>query len=264
MKNRIIGALLILAVSIPIILIGGKLFSVACGILGVLGLKEFMGLKEHHRKIPFTIQIIAFLNLLMLIFPKAGLQELFLVLDSSSLSILILCLFIPCLFYDENNYSTHEAIYLIGSIIFLGVFFNSLIFIRNSSLWIFLYLVFISVFTDTFAFFIGKMFGKHKCSPKISPNKTWEGSIGGIVFGTLISSTFYFIVFHDINILKIIFLTAFLSCIGSLGDLIFSKIKRENKRKDFSNIIIGHGGILDRVDSLVFITVAYLVIINII
>ena len=91
---------------------------------------------------------------------------------------------------------------------------------------------------------------------EISPNKTWEGSIGGLLAGSLISLIFYNFLISSIDI-KLVIITIILSIVGQIGDLIMSKIKRENGIKDFSNILPGHGGILDRLDSSIFVVLAY-------
>ena len=107
------------------------------------------------------------------------------------------------------------------------------------------------------------MFGRHKLAPLISPNKTIEGLIGGTLIGTLGGVIFYVLIIKDFqNIFMLILLTLFLSIIGQLGDLVKSSIKRNAGIKDFSNLIPGHGGILDRFDSIIFISLTYIVIVN--
>ena len=110
--------------------------------------------------------------------------------------------------------------------------------------------------SDTCAYFIGKNFGKHKFTD-ISPNKTIEGSIAGIV-GAVILGLIYSIVVNNVfalnvNYLVIIFVIAILTIIGQIGDLAASAIKRYCGIKDFSALIPGHGGMLDRFDSVIFI-----------
>ena len=111
--------------------------------------------------------------------------------------------------------------------------------------------------SDTFAYLIGKKFGKHKLTP-ISPKKTVEGAIGGIV-GALLFSWVYTVVMNNfmhlsINYLHITIVTSVLAIIGEIGDLAASGIKRYCGIKDFSDLLPGHGGILDRIDSLLLIT----------
>ena len=112
--------------------------------------------------------------------------------------------------------------------------------------------------TDTFALFGGKLFGKNKLCKEISPNKTVEGSITGTIFSTIIGTIFYYFLVGGKSLIIIITLTFILSIFGQFGDLFFSSIKREHKLKDFSNVIPGHGGILDRLDSLLFVIMGYL------
>ena len=111
--------------------------------------------------------------------------------------------------------------------------------------------------SDTFAYLIGKKFGKHKLTP-ISPKKTVEGAIGGIV-GALFFSLSYTILINNvmslsINYLHIFIVTIVLAIIGEIGDLAASGIKRYCGIKDFSDLLPGHGGMLDRIDSLLLIT----------
>ena len=111
--------------------------------------------------------------------------------------------------------------------------------------------------SDTFAYLIGKKFGKHKLTP-ISPKKTVEGAIGGTV-GALLFSLVYTVVMNNfmhlsINYLHITIVTSVLAIIGEIGDLAASGIKRYCGIKDFSDLLPGHGGMLDRIDSLLLIT----------
>ena len=112
-------------------------------------------------------------------------------------------------------------------------------------------------FGDVFAYFVGKYLGKHKFS-KISPKKSVEGSIAGSLMGTAIASLYYINIIGDYKVIFVIIMTLVLTVLGQIGDLFYSKIKRENDIKDFSNIMPGHGGILDRLDSFSFIVLGYI------
>jgi phosphatidate cytidylyltransferase len=119
----------------------------------------------------------------------------------------------------------------------------------------------ICIITDTFAMLTGMLIGKHKACPKISPKKTIEGCVGGSIIGTAVSTIFYVNLVGKFSV-KLVLITLILTVIGQLGDLFFSKIKRENQIKDFSNIMPGHGGVLDRLDSLCFVIMAYMLFIS--
>ncbi len=109
----------------------------------------------------------------------------------------------------------------------------------------------IAIATDTFAYFAGSMFGKHKLIPKISPKKTIEGSIGGILGSTLICVLFGKIMNLDLGLM--IFIGSLGSIIAQIGDLFASAIKRYVGIKDYGTLIPGHGGILDRFDSIILV-----------
>jgi phosphatidate cytidylyltransferase len=108
----------------------------------------------------------------------------------------------------------------------------------------------ITVFSDSFAYYTGKMLGRHKMAPAISPGKTIEGLLGGVAGSILGAIIVCFWFFPGYSLVKISILTVFLSMIGVLGDLTESMIKRTMGVKDSGNILPGHGGVLDRLDSL--------------
>lgn len=150
-------------------------------------------------------------------------------------------------------------IYTIG----LPLFLTKLFFLNQGNIK-FTLLITIIVATDTFAFFIGRKFGKHKLT-KISPNKTIEGSIAGVIAAIIFSMIYTVIVnqYYDFNLnyFIMIAIAIFLSVISQLGDLIASYIKRAYNIKDFGDLLPGQGGLLDRIDSLIFAApVAYVLI----
>jgi phosphatidate cytidylyltransferase len=122
--------------------------------------------------------------------------------------------------------------------------------------------------TDTFAYFLGIRFGKHKLIPKVSPKKSIEGAISGLVFGGGfgIAYALVFDVFanFDLNIFWIVILSLALSIVSQSGDLIASKFKREVGIKDYSNIFPGHGGVLDRFDSTMFAAILLMLVVQVI
>ena len=114
----------------------------------------------------------------------------------------------------------------------------------------------VAFLSDAGAYFIGRRYGKHKLSPVVSPNKTLEGSLGGIA-AAIIGMIIYAVILHVLKF-RVNYLIAILygflgSIAGSFGDLCFSVVKRQTGLKDYGNLIPGHGGVLDRFDSMVVV-----------
>ena len=165
---------------------------------------------------------------------------------------------------DYKKYSFEDALYLIGSIVFIGLSTNLIVMTRNFDIKYIIYLFMITIFSDTFALITGSLIGKHKLCPNISPKKTIEGLVGGVLMGTFVSAAFYHTVINpELSLVVLVSVTIALCLIGQLGDLVFSSIKRYYDVKDFSNFIPGHGGVLDRFDSLIFVVFAFIVILEI-
>jgi len=166
-------------------------------------------------------------------------------------------IFLPIIFNIQNIISNKFYKFLFPILLpAILMIYGSLILIENKN--VFLLLIIISTLNDSSAYATGKAFGRHSLSKNISPGKTIEGSLGGIIITSFLSlaiikwniSPFYL---DDANIFYITFSIILLSIFGQIGDLFFSKIKRINKIKDFGNIFPGHGGVLDRIDSSLFI-----------
>lgn len=114
-----------------------------------------------------------------------------------------------------------------------------------------LFILFMTQFNDVLQYLWGKMLGKHKIIPKVSPNKTWEGFIGGLITISIISS-FVAPLLTPMSMLHGLIIGMLISCSGFIGDVVISSVKRDLHIKDSGNLIPGHGGILDRLDSLIY------------
>ena len=259
MKKRIISAIVMLAIVIPVVWYGGDVFRLGVGVVSILALKELMDLKKSHQPFPLLVQLIAIISLLFLVLTEYEGYSILFGVTYRGLAIMLLSLLALSVFYDEKNYRATDTFFLIGSVVLLGVSFNAMILARMTDLYLFIYLILIFIFTDTFAMLMGMAFGRHKLIPKVSPKKTVEGSVLGSIIGTVVACVFYHFFVSPITF-TVIIVTLALSGIGQIGDLIFSKIKRENDLKDFSNLIPGHGGILDRLDSTIAIMLGFLLL----
>ena len=254
MKKRITSALFILIIALPIIYLGKIPFYLFSLLIALLGYWELLNLIIKNKFYKIYCSILYLLLLVPSIFNNTFEN----IIDYKILPIIIILFCLLSLFdHKKKDFNINECFYLIGITLFLSLAFSALIITRNMSLVYFLYLISITILTDVFAQTVGIICGKHKIN-EISPNKTWEGSLGGAVFGTIFSSLFYYILINSSNIFLVLLITLFLSIISQFGDLLFSYIKRYYKIKDYSNLIPGHGGILDRLDSLIFASLTFI------
>lgn len=158
--------------------------------------------------------------------------------------------------FDKKNKpvdSLSKYVYLIGYIILPFVLITKIPFVENSYNPNIILSIFILIWVnDTFAFLVGKTFGKHKLFEKVSPKKTIEGFVGGFIFSIvagIILAQFLMLQSY----IHWIFIAVLASVFGTLGDLVKSKFKRIANVKDSGNIMPGHGGVLDRLDSIIFV-----------
>ena len=265
MKIRIISAIIALAIVIPLIIVGGNLFNVGVYIISLIALKELLDIKASKKQIPIFIQLIAYIFMMIILISNSKDISNVFTLDYRILSALFMAFLIPTVFYHERSkYSINDAFFLIGSLLFLGVSMSLLVLVRSVSLNLLIFLLLIPMVTDIFAYVTGMLIGKHKLLEEISPKKTIEGMIGGTLMGVFIGAMFHHTVIDPtFSKIEILLICTFLSLLGQYGDLVFSAIKRYFGEKDFSNLIPGHGGILDRLDSIIFVLLGFMFFINI-
>ena len=165
-----------------------------------------------------------------------------------------------CVFLDEKV-KIQDAFCAFSSTLYVMLClaaFTAVRTIEDTGLYLFL-LVFIGAWiTDTFAYFTGVFFGKHKLIPKISPKKTIEGSVGGIIFCVVAFAVYGLIIRNivglTVNFPVLLLLGLVMSVISQIGDLIASAIKRTYGIKDYGSLFPGHGGVLDRFDSIMILS----------
>lgn len=261
MKKRVISAIIIVAIFIPFLIIGELPFAILMGVLGMCGFYELMRVRETKKKFPFVLKLIAYFLVLAFSMYNINSIEFAYKFDYRVMAFIIFMFTSPMVFInDTKRYNLNDALFLIGSILFVGLSFNLIVITRNFDMNYIIYLLLITTMTDTFALFTGMLIGKNKLCPDISPKKTIEGLVGGTLMGTFVATAFYYtVISSSVSLVFLILITAFLCLVGQLGDLVFSSIKRYYGVKDFSNLIPGHGGILDRFDSLIFVTLAFII-----
>ncbi len=264
MKQRVISAIIASILITPIILIGGNLYKAGVLILGVIGLYELIKAKENEKKIPLFMKFLTLCFLVFYLLNNTMNNDFEVILSVKYFLLLMVALLIGLIIYkDENKYSIKDVSYLFLINIFLSISFGLLMTIREFNIYYLIMILLITITSDTFALVTGSLIGKHKFCPEISPNKTVEGFIGGLVFCLIICVPTYITIFnYDGNIFLLILLISILSIISTIGDLVFSAIKRNFKIKDYGKIMPGHGGVLDRMDSFLFVLLALYIIIN--
>lgn len=253
MKKRVVGAIIILFLLIFTLSIGKTAFNLLICLCACLSFLELFNIKYDGKKDINFMKYIGLISILMIV-----LNNVFNYIDIFMILVIpILLLTLPIIIYNNSKkYNINDAIYILGICYFLGLSFGSIIIINNMDILKCVYIFIISFVTDTYAYIGGRLIGKTKLCD-ISPNKTVEGSVIGIIMGTLIGSVYYFnVIGSDLSI--VICMSLLLSIIGEIGDLMFSNIKRYFNKKDYSNIIPGHGGVLDRLDSVIFVTLVYI------
>ena len=246
MKQRIISGALIALVTIALILIGGIPFKLFALFMAIWGSYEFSSARikkinkfEFYSMLVFTILINIFFN------------------KAIGLVILLMIVLICYTIFDENETIEDFAVTFIESLI-LGFSIHYLIEIEDLSKPLMGFVVLIPYITDVCAYFVGMYFGKRKLLVRISPKKTIEGALGGWAGGAVISFIYAALFnFFYMSPLFIVLCSLILPLLSEIGDLVFSLIKRHYNVKDFSDLIKGHGGLLDRLDSLIFVVLIY-------
>ena len=238
MKQRIISGAIVLAVTVAAVLFDS--FVMKGILLFILGWGSYEFIKIRKEKFNYLLYVILLATSLLIYLYHEHAEEWMLLEMLLLLSISV--------FYEKESFTDVSAVFLMSVLLGYGVYYIDYIEAMNK--WLLAYVIIVSYLTDTFAFFVGSKFGKHKMNARVSPKKTVEGSLGGWLFGCL-GSYIWASMFHFFDLSPALILSASicLPFVSEIGDLIFSLIKRHYGVKDFSNLIPGHGGILDRLDS---------------
>ncbi len=274
MKQRIITALIVLAIAVPLLIINSwTTFGLVIAVM-MLGTYELLNIKKDlHIPLYFKIAVYLFVLLTILTPYLSNLIVNGSFALSSNVKIhveigfIVLYLFILlAIKLPIKEMDITYVFYIFTMSLVLGVAGQALAVIRsNLGIYATIYLLFVTYINDAFAYFIGIKFGKHKMAPLISPKKSWEGFVGGIIGATLLGSIYFIIFpFGNKDVVLAIVLSLVLALGGVFGDLLFSSIKRHYEVKDFSNLLPGHGGILDRIDSVVLNLILFVIVYSIV
>ena len=267
MKKSLASRIIVSIFGIPLILFlvykGGPYFLLLTGVISLLSLYELLKIgKKYGLVLNPALGASAGLMILLEIY-FFGFDYLIHLL----IGIMIFLLMFSLRSKSENPFK--DTGFYLFSFIYIPVFLGCLIMIRENPAMDYtvsgklIIAVLGTIWSvDTAAYFIGSKFGRHKLLERISPKKTVEGAVGGVFGGYIFILIAKYTFLTEIEILELIIIAAALVVFGQIGDLVESLIKRKAEIKDSSDILFGHGGFLDRFDSLIFVSpVIYLIII---
>ena len=246
MKQRVISGVFIALVTVVAAYFGGIILTGILSFVGIYGSYEFNKIRKDQ------------FNVILFLIMSVSVMGIYLIHEYATVIMLLemIVLLTIAVFDEKESFDDVATTFLMSMVLGYALYFMSSI--QHENKYMFAYVLIISYLTDVFAYFIGIRFGKHKLNTRVSPKKTIEGSVGGWFFGFL-TSFLWASFFHYFGKPMYVFLLAslFLPLVSEIGDLVFSLIKRHYGVKDFSNLIPGHGGILDRLDSHIFCTLLF-------
>ncbi|MBQ6367684.1 MAG: phosphatidate cytidylyltransferase [Erysipelotrichaceae bacterium] len=251
MRNRIIGAILVAAVCLPPLILGGTLMKVLLAAIALIASYEFTSIRHKSFNVLLFILLAAFIFVIQF-FPQRS---------TGIILTFLIVLFLSGILFEDVTMDDISSTFMMGVILAFAIqsvlkIYGDYDYTKIATSRNYLVLAYIAVASfgcDIAALFTGMLFGKHPLIPRVSPKKTVEGAIGGWLIGALAAFLFgYFFHIFDPNKTMLLFYSLTLPLVAQLGDLSFSLIKRNYGVKDYGSLIPGHGGILDRIDSLLF------------
>ena len=274
MKQRLITAALILGATIPLVLFSQYItYPIALSVLALIAVHEILRTLSLQKK--YSLAIPAYMLALAMPFSAYFAVEngTVYLLSLSALVFAFLMYTMAVGVFSKGRLGFSVISELFVMVAYVVISFSSMALIRYFNMEIGLYiliLVFVvSWVTDSCAYIVGSLFGKHKLIPEVSPKKTVEGAIGGIVCATLAFLLYgliidLFIEKIEVNYIALLVFAPVLSVVSQLGDLFASLLKRQHGVKDYGNIFPGHGGVMDRFDSILAVSTILLILSQII
>lgn len=257
--KRLLSAFFSLLLFIPIIVFLGKyaVYSLSLLLMLFCAYEVFSMFFEKHKELKIFGTILAvFIFIIRMFFEEASVI---------SISLLVFCIYFfiiavkyKDIFYPEKDSTVSKFfVYFLlcfFAVTYLSIFISYIPLIRNFEKGVFLFFLHIGLVWsgDSGAFFVGRKFGKIKLYPLVSPGKTVEGSLGGLVFSLLVAFIFKFLFLKELGIIDAVSIGILIGAISQLGDLFESFIKRSANAKDSGSFLPGHGGFFDRFDGVIF------------
>lgn len=272
MKNvlkRSLTGILYVAAIVGALLAGGWWLWALVMIFAILGVSEFNRITNKHF-VSNTTALLDIVGAALLVTAFCPVSTLSRVSDGVMLSpgvfmagygMYLLCRFIVQLYVQDGNPLSHLSHSLMGQVyVALPMALLEMLYVAAGGELVLCMFILIWL-SDTGAFCVGSLIGKHRLFERVSPKKSWEGFFGGLLFCLVASAVMFFVCqpdLYDSNIWKMLGFGAVVCVFGTWGDLVESLIKRSLGVKDSGNILPGHGGILDRIDSLLLVVPASL------
>ncbi|WP_026858396.1 phosphatidate cytidylyltransferase [Jeotgalicoccus psychrophilus] len=250
MKTRTITAVIALLLFLPIVILGSWPLLILVYLMAITALYEILKMNRIHIfSLPGVLSLIA---LCMVLIPQESYSPA--IADFQLEIIVALALImLSTTVVSKNRFNFVDMSFCVMAVAYIGIGFMYFFETRESGLIYILYALLIVWLTDTGAYLFGKSFGKRKLWPQISPNKTIEGSLGGTLVSIIIPIVFVMAGLMEGSLWLLIPFTVVLSIFGQMGDLVESALKRHFDVKDSGTFLPGHGGILDRFDSFIFV-----------
>lgn len=268
MKTRIISSICALLLFIPYVLLaeGTEGFSVVamCQLIGVTAALEILKMTGFFKSFYVSVPAVGIAYAIPLAARLYG-DEFF---AGCGITFFLFSLYLLSFAVFKGNHSIQDYATMFMMLFYVVISVSCIVMLYQQNYGQYIYLLcFLSAWvTDTFAYFTGRAFGRHKLCPKISPKKTVEGAIGGLVFCVLFVLGYALVISKlldvKVQVISVLVGAAFMSVVSMLGDLIASLGKRHYNIKDYGNVLPGHGGAMDRFDS-VFATAPILFILYI-
>lgn len=253
MKQRIITAIIALAFFVPLVIYGGLPFTLAVYIIATIGLFELLRMRGIRL---FSVEgILTWVALVILLMPAIWSDAIYSKLGYTKIemSFAIILILLIYTVIVKNRYTFDHAAFSVLAALYVGIGFYYFIETRIVGIEYVVYALMVIWTTDSGAYFVGRKLGKRKLWPEISPNKTVEGFFGGILSAVVFACVFQYFYAIASTYVILIAVTIIASIFGQLGDLVESALKRHYAIKDSGKLLPGHGGILDRFDSLLFV-----------
>jgi len=245
MKQRIITAIALVVVILPCVIIGNIPFQILLALIAGAAVFEMLSICDRPKANIYLYGLVGIFVFYALFFIDS-------LLIPTEIIVIYLVILLACSMIDDGMNFTRLCYYFTAGVL-IAMGFHLLYQLRLTYGFEYLLILALATFgTDTGAYFAGMKFGKHKLNPRLSPKKTIEGSIGGILLGTVLSVAYGAYIQINIPFYLLVLSCFILTITSQIGDLTFSSMKRTFEVKDFSQLLPGHGGVLDRFDSILF------------